>query len=180
MQVIGKFLKHSTKCKARYRLMPHRCGFWAFHAGVLDRGRKVWLHLFPASCISESAWSCFATKLHKWKPSFLSSLTMLVFSLISHYTPSSDSIVCLFVFSTLHTFPGCKRAWTMNIYQHDLWFVSRFEYQMLLFQAPRLNSSQTKIELYSKAHMRNKPFHGISKICFPVSSFIKHNSTLNS
>lgn len=114
----------------------------------LDWGQKAWLHVFPASFISESTWSCFATKLHNWKPTFISSLSLLVFSLISHCTPSSDSMVFwFFVFSTLHTFPGCKRAWTMNIYQHDLWFVSRFEYQMLIFQAPRLNSSQTKTVL---------------------------------
>lgn len=54
-----------------------------------------------------------------------------------------------------------KGAWSMNIYRHDLWSVSRFEDKMLVFQASRLNISQTKTELYSKANMRNKLLHSI-------------------
>lgn len=136
----------------------HCCRFSSIPACVcLDWGQKVWLCLSPASFIFESAWGYSAAKIHKQQPKFIASLTLLIFSLISHHTPSSDPIR---FFSTLHTFPGSKREWSVNIYQHDLWFVNRFADKMLIFQTSRLNSFQTKTKLCCKANMRNKLFHG--------------------
>lgn len=52
---------------------------------------------------------------------------------------------------------------------------------MLIFQTSRLNCVKKRPELYSKANMRNKPFHGITaRFIFYVSFFIKHSNILNS
>lgn len=59
-------------------------------------------------------------------------------------------------FPPLHTFLGSWRVWTMTIYQHDLWFVSRFENKMLIFQASGWLPFELKQELYSTANMSYK------------------------
>lgn len=155
----------------------HYCRFPSIPARVcIAWGQGVWLHPFPASFIFERAWYYFASNLHKWKPAFISSLTLPIFNLISQHTPSSDPIR---FFPTLYTLLGSKRAWTMNIYQHDLWFVSRFEDNMLIFQVSRSNSFQTKTEISCKTNTGNRLFRGIQRDSFLLSSFIKHSRVLH-
>lgn len=67
----------------------------------------------------------------------------------------------------------------MNIYQHDLWFVSRFEDNMLIFQVSRSNSFQTKTEISCKTNTGNRLFRGIQRDSFLLSSFIKHSRVLH-
>lgn len=145
-----KILKHSTKGKARSYMRHYGYGFSSISAYMpvcaWSKARKFGFTFSSIIHLLKVLWSYFVTMLHKWKLKFIASLPLLIFNLISHHIPSSDPIR---LFSSLHTFLGSKRAWSMNIY-HDLWFVSRFEDKMLIFQASRLKCVQTVTELYSK------------------------------
>lgn len=136
-----QILKHSTRREARYLIRPLLSVPWDPSLCELGLGPESVASPLPSIIHPCQCWSYFASKLHKCKPTLISSLTPLMFNHIFQHTPLSDHIR---FFSTLHTLLGGQRAWTMTIYQHDLWFVSRFEGKMLIFQASSLNSFQTE------------------------------------